>query len=389
MLSTVSPFVPHNTLHGRIIQSQIPTSLVRNGNKHNFLHSQWHMSQLHNDQIVETTARNDDDDDDDGDNNENDSFKTLLDLAHEQDPSFAEIRIPFIDPLGNNVIECKPHFNVQYNDASYMIATPHDHSVVFCYKNDKTGKLVVLSDYTIGSIDQHKEEMEDSKAFLDDIFKIASLQLSKMFDDQLKLRRTPHTLTIEGDLGKFTNLAWEEQKKEQSPNQRRKNFENLWMETGLLATDENDVDEFFESTMKDFLGDDYDDDDDEDDEEIDAELLEMFHVFDENNEDDIKSFMRDIFFKDETTDVSEVPEDNADDLDAQKRNAYAEQLLSFQCDGKLISLVKLTQPSIIVGREDPVVPSRRVLLTPAESNVLIPELEKMIREELKESGVFE
>merc|ERR1712070_1320676 len=115
----------------------------------------------------------------------------------------------------------------------------------------------------------------------------------------------------------------------------------------------------------------------------------MFDVFDKNNEEDIKSFMRDIFFKDEAADDLEESDDNIEDIDSQKQNAFAEQLLSFQCDGKLISLVKLTQPSIIVGREDPAVPSRRVLLTPQESVVLIPELEKMIRDDLKESGIFE
>ena len=40
------------------------------------------------------------------------------------------------------------------------------------------------------------------------------MEISKTFDDELKLRRTPSTFTIEGDLQKYVDFAWEEKKKQ-------------------------------------------------------------------------------------------------------------------------------------------------------------------------------
>ena len=370
----------HNAIHPNL------------NHKHTSLSTRIHLK--NDDIIVDTVAKEDNDNHHDGKMDKT-SFRTLLDLALEQDPSFAEIRIPFIDPLGNNFIECKPHFNVQYNGVNYMIATPHDHTVGLCYTDSNSGKVVFLSDYSIGGTGSDESVKEQDKALMDDIFKIASMELSKSFDDQLKLRRTPSTFTIEGDLDQYLRLAWEGKEKQQKPKENI--VEDLWTKTGLLVTDEDeDEDEYFETTMRKLLGnayDDDDDDDDDDDEEIDPQIMELFDVFDDSKEEDIKSALNEIFKSDDDLKILKetTTKNKTDDAnDKSKRDeAFAERLLSFRCDGKLFSLVKMTQPAVIVGREDPAVTNRRVLLTPQESLVLMPELEKLIVEELKDAGVIE
>lgn len=302
-------------------------------------------------------------------NNDGKDFKTILDLAFEKDPSFADVRIPFIDPLGNNFIECKPHFVVNHNDVSYTIATPHDHTVGLSYMNDETGKWTFLS------LDENNSNDIGGEKVIEDIFKIASMQISKAFNDELKLRKTPGTLTIEGDLDKFVSSAWE---------QRNNDIKELdepakWIDR--LSSSEEDEDEYFETTMRRILGDEYVEEDD--DEELDPEILKLFdNDYDETDDEDIAKFMNDIFFGDD-----DVVED--DDSEEKSQNAYAERLLSFHCDNKLFSLVRMKQPAVIVGREDPEVDSRRVLLTPQESLLIMPSLEKICREELRSTGLLE
>ena len=338
-----------------------------------------HQSKSNDEIIIETTAMEDDNYVDNISAEKDDNWKTLLDLALEKDPSFADIRIPFIDPLGNSFIECKPHFNVHHNGINYMIATPHDHTVGLCYTNEKTGKLVFLSDDII----LNKKDL----SLMDDVFKIASMELSKTFDDQLKLRRTPGTLTIEGELDKYIELVWNQNKGQTSKKKSR--LKNMLIDAAVLTEDEEkNEDDFFESTMRALLGDDYDDDDDDDDIEIDSEIMELFDSFDDNNEEDFKTLMKEIFFNQEDVKGDDDDVSSPFSKSEDRMNSYAERLLSFNCDGKQFSLVKMTQPAIILGREDSEVENRRILLTPQESLTIMPKLEKDIIDELNAAGLF-
>jgi hypothetical protein len=71
-------------------------------------------------------------------------------------------------------------------------------------------------------------------------------------------------------------------------------------------------------------------------------------------------------------------EDDEDDTEE------VEILLSFEHKGTEYSLVRLLDPILLVGKEDPANSSRRILLTPDEADEVMPALEEIFMMEEEE-----
>jgi len=88
----------------------------------------------------------------------------------------------------------------------------------------------------------------------------------------------------------------------------------------------------------------------------------------------------------ELEDEDEQGESEVEDNDAMDDEEEVEILLSFEHDGLEIHLVKLLDPVLLVGKEDPESPDRRILLTSGESNHVMPAIEEIfLRNQVEET----
>lgn len=81
----------------------------------------------------------------------------------------------------------------------------------------------------------------------------------------------------------------------------------------------------------------------------------------------------------EEDDEDDDDEDDDDD-DLEDGEEEVEVLLSFEHRGKEFNLVRLLDPVLLVGKDDPENPERMLLLTPEESEKVMPTLESMFLE---------
>lgn len=342
--------------------------------------------------------------DDDGDNSNNSNKSkegmTLLDLAFSEDPSYAKIRLPFIDPLGNNFIECKPHYVVDYNGVSYTIGTPHDHTIGICYEDSSD------NDGSEGGLVFLDPSDKNDQAIIEDVFKIASMEISKSFNDEVHLKRTPWTFTIQGDLDKIVKLAKEASKKEID----KYGVESLIEMFSQENTQEDE--EYLDAKMREILGDEYVELDEvrsggsgNDDDALDLDLENMLdpqilELFDNGIPDsildaeDIETLMDSIMSPLKDPELLSMSDELTGNNDNKKKNnnnnssrTVGERLLNFQYQDKFFSLVKMSSPAVLIGRQDPQVENRRVLLTPQESALILPNILSVCEDEFKQAGL--
>jgi len=82
-------------------------------------------------------------------------------------------------------------------------------------------------------------------------------------------------------------------------------------------------------------------------------------------------------------------DDEDEDDDMEDGEEEVEVLLSFEHRGKEYNLVRLLDPVLLVAKNDPKNPTRMVLLTPAESDIVMPTLEGMFLEYSQERDIRE
>ena len=82
----------------------------------------------------------------------------------------------------------------------------------------------------------------------------------------------------------------------------------------------------------------------------------------------------------EDEDEEEFTEDDDLTLDEEDADEEVEVLLTFDFQGKEYSLVRLIDPILLVGKQDPDKPHQRLLLTPQESETIMPVLEDLFLE---------
>jgi hypothetical protein len=69
--------------------------------------------------------------------------------------------------------------------------------------------------------------------------------------------------------------------------------------------------------------------------------------------------------------------DDSDDDDEEEEEEEVEVLMTFEHRGKEFNLVRLLDPILLVGKASPDNPDNRMLLTPEESDKVMPLLEEM------------
>ena len=303
-------------------------------------------------------------------------------------------------------------FGLNVNNIPYIIATPHDSSVAICYTTEADGDNYVF-------LQPEDDEMKD-------IFPIANEELSKLCPD-LKLKNTPRTLTISGDLKKYTDSAWDLGKKVTSKKQKQQKVnDNTIDDDDLSDSKSNDMDpmikslieelskenteedeRYFEETMKKALGDKYvppgddisNDDDDDFLDNIDPKLLELFDSdpdISKLKDDELKSLLKEMISEENLNPFNNNEEIDADtsaatSMYALRQEAVAEKLLSFKCDDKIYSLVHKLEPTIILGRDDPLPQfsdSRKLLVTLEEMDYVLPQIEELCAGEFEKYGVL-
>lgn len=318
------------------------------------------------------------------------------------DPKLSSLSINFIDPapkssLKQSFIPCRMAFIVHYDNVEYTIGTPIDSQVAIYVEDTKSN----TANFIDPDEDDNMEIMERAASVFESKYKHISLSDDDediLVDDKdenekqrlnIRFKRTPRTLTVEGDLSMITG-NWRQDSKKQVDSIKD-------VAKGVLneiekESDSTSDDEYFDSFFAEQLGSNYKQDALENsalDEQA-EELMEMFNIpglgTEQGDNDGIKDMLGDIFngndeklSKDKSTDQS-----NAESETALRLVGFSDE----SDDGKVYSLVQLIQPMILVAKNDPSLEmDERMLLTVEEADVIVPLLEKQFEEEFKDAGI--
>jgi len=235
--------------------------------------------------------------------------------------------------------------------------------------------------------DQQKQQMQyfldpDEDANLELMEKAAAVfveQYGETFEAVFK--RTPRTLTIEGDLDAITG-DWRRQGAgvDDTPEQILEDFGR--------TNDDAESDAFFDDFFTEKLGANYRDEMLAPNVEIDKKVEEMIDVFNipgvgtlEESDAGVQEMLDDMLNGRDLAKAIEMEESGENDVvEAGLR------LLGFTGpDGKAYSLVKLMEPMVLVAKEDQeLAPDQRMLLTKEEANIIVPRLEDEFKKEFGE-----
>eukprot|EP00567_Pseudictyota_dubia_P002339 CAMPEP_0197468656 /NCGR_PEP_ID=MMETSP1175-20131217/66195_1 /TAXON_ID=1003142 /ORGANISM="Triceratium dubium, Strain CCMP147" /LENGTH=302 /DNA_ID=CAMNT_0043004761 /DNA_START=822 /DNA_END=1730 /DNA_ORIENTATION=+ len=279
--------------------------------------------------------------------------KTLVDLSLDSDPEMKDVLVEFVEltPSGNQKsIDCKLPFTIDLEGASYAVGTPSD-PMVAVVTDDDSGEIVMLD------VDDDSNE---------ELFQIAAAGLVKYMGEDLRLKRTPRVLTVDGDLNSYTNKWIQE--------------ENVSTEDFLMTEDEND--EFFDEFFRDELGPNYEEEFllDENDKEA-EEAMNLFSVpglgTEKHDEKGIQEMLREI--------TSGIDLALKYELDGTK----ALPLFPFKGpDDKTYALVQITQPLLLIGKEDPNIDiAQRLLLNTEESAKILPQVRSEFRDLMERNNL--
>jgi hypothetical protein len=302
-----------------------------------------------------------------------DSEKTLLDLALEANPEFQEIRVPFCDK-DQQVINCKLALTAELDGNVYGIGVPFGHAVVV---------TIEQPDGMVLALDPDDEDNAE-------ILEIMAGALAKYLSKDLKLKKTPSVLTIEGDLDHYTK-DWQTE------------ILGKPIDAATLVDDSDDSMESFFAFMKDELGEDefqqtMDEDFDMNDvDDIDPSLREFFEVAGlgtaagdlEGMEEIMTGLMS---LDDASLDKSSLEESLEAPFKAistdLEHNGIALKLVGFNFrNGNIYSLVKPLKAYTLVGKMSDDDGLRFNLLTKEESKLVIPRLQDVCRADLKKAGL--
>jgi len=325
---------------------------------------------------------------------------TLIEYSQNQDPDWKSMPIAFCDTESNSYVDCNLAFYAKdplgdnSEGAEYALGVPCEVPIVVALElgddsdknNNEEGedasvinltKVIPINpdDNSEGSVmrDEEKEE----------IFQMAARALMDEFGQNIRMKKTPRVLTIEGDLegaiGDWRDVLLG------SVGGGDKDKVSLEEAADIYIDDEDDDDEedYFDKIMKRDLGEDYeklvDDDDD-----MDEELLKLFDDPGELNDADMADMMDDINAKE-----SKIKDSSYDKLVQQLQPSAALKLLNFLGPGgKEYTILRPLRPILLIGKEDPDDYTRRILLTEEERDAILPRLESACREGLEKAGFF-
>jgi len=293
------------------------------------------------------------------------SEKTLLDLVLEADPESSQVNVPFCD-AEQHFVNCRLAITTELDGVVYGIGVPFDHAVIV---------TVEQTDGTILAMDPDDDENTE-------LLEIMAGALAKYLGEDLKLKRTPQVLTIEGDLDQYIK-DW------------KTDIFGQPIDAETLLDDSDDSTESFFDFMKAELG----------EEEFQKTLEEDFGL---NDLDDINPALRALFdipglgtasddvegIKDIFSNLGNIDEESLEapfksistDID---HEGTALKLVGFNFkNGNVYSLVKPFKPYTLVGKKsDDEDDLRFNLLTIEESKLVVPRLQNICRAALKKVGI--
>lgn len=309
--------------------------------------------------------------------------KSLLDAAYQMgDPALSSIPFEFIDSESTTrrYIECKIAFVVEKDGITYSIGTPCDTQVAVLFEGDMTPKASTTAQESQMQYFIDPDEDENLE-----LFEKAAAAFKEEYGDTCEavFKRTPRTLTIEGDLDSITG-DWRRQGI-MDQNQEEGDISEKILKDFSRIDDDADSDEFFDNFFKEKLGEGYREEVLGPNEEADKKAKEMMDLFSipgvgtqKDDDKGIDEMLGDIFNGEDLAKANKMEEDGENQL-----VETGLRLLGFTGpDGKAYSLVKLIEPMVIVAKEDPELgPDQKMLLTVEESNIVVPRLEDEFKKE--------
>ena len=288
--------------------------------------------------------------------------KTLADISFESDPEMKNILVEFVElmPSGNRkYIECKLPFTADLDGVTYSIGMPERPTVAILTDADNGEQIMLDAD------DDANEE----------IFQIAAAELVKNMGEDFRLKRTPRVLTVEGDLDAMTR-KWMPQKHNAD-------------EIGNLLDEEDEDDQFFEDFFKEQLGPNFREEVliDKQNDNAAEDLMKLFSIpglgTEEGDEDGVEDMLNEILSGEESaTDEERIVQEQAEAIN---QHAKALPLFPFAGpDDRMYAFVQMSDPILIVGKEDPLIDkAQRLLLSDEEAAMILPRLKAEFRD-LKE-----
>lgn len=279
---------------------------------------------------------------------------TVADMVLDAAPEWKDIVVEFVSrtPSGNlNVIPCRMPFTVNVDGEVYSIGMPFEDAVA------------ILEDNADGQLSSLVDPDDDAN---EEVFQLAATALTENMGNELRLRRTPRVLTVQGDLKAITGKFLQE--KQAEPVQAK----------ALIKDEEDDDDAFFDSFFRRELGEHYEDEFAVANDDIDAdELLDLFSVPGLGTEGDNEEAIRGL--------IDEIAADDHAGAGMTDRmvsiandGAKALPLFPFTSpEGKSYAFVQFKDTPLLVGKEDPKIDkTQRLLLDSNESALLLPRIEE-------------
>lgn len=286
-------------------------------------------------------------------------------LQNAKESEFGDLPIEFFTQ-DEQTIDCTLACTIDLDGQLYGLGVPKETAVTISIEG-KEGTT-----YADPDDDENKELME-----------IMAGALQKHLSEDLRLKRTPRVLTVEGDLDKHTNNFINE----------IFGVDKLGLDDFLDAGDPKEDLDFFYDFFKKELGEETFDNIMSGKEKVDIDPS-LLALVDQGLEESDMSFLKDIDVNDveQSMDVQNFnPEQLIKDMNPEMfQEGVGLKLLTFKLkDGNSYSLIKHMKPPTVVGRKsDEKFDVRFELLTEDEAKVIIPRLEEVAKLELKASDLL-
>lgn len=334
--------------------------------------------------------------------------QSLIEYSQNQDPDWKSMPVAFCDVASNTYVDCNLAFYARdplgdgEGGAEYALGVPCEVPIVVALELDgedgasaaeeegapatvvSLDKVVPINpdDGSGGGVlrDEEKEE----------VFQMAARALMDEFGRNVRLKKTPRVLTLEGDLDGVLG-DWKEVLLGGGGSSEKEDEVGLGDLLKMFGGDDDDGEDYFDKIMRRDLGDDYESlvDDDEPLDEMDKELLKLFDMSESEKGDDVD--MDDLLddLHDLDSKMADLKDATYDSLVRNLRPSAALKLINFLGPGgREYTVLRPLRPILLVGKEDPDDYTRRILLTEEEAREVLPRLESACREGLEEAGFF-
>ena len=319
---------------------------------------------------------------------------TLIEYSQDQDPEWKSMPIAFCDLHSQTYIDCTLAFYVKgTNGEEYCLGVPCEVPLVVGVEIDGEDENAQVTNLAkVLPINPDANEIPGCYKIGDDekreVFETAARILSDEFGKNIRLKKTPRVLTVQGDLDEIIG-DWKEAllgaSRTEKGRMKRPDIEEALK---ILDEDEEEGEKYFDMIMRRDLGDDYMKLIEDDDNDLDDDILKLFDVNAEDLEEgDMEEFLK---FMSDSVDHSHFDAKKSfDELLRELKPSAALRLFSFVGPNeKQFTILRPLRPLLLVGKEDPADYTKRILLSEDEKKAILPELERVCKSALEEAGFF-